>query len=63
MFLNLDITFEEGTLIQKLFDKRDSFLFPIVRVPHIESNIPQNIFYSAIKDEFLRIARFCYKLF
>ena len=63
MFLNLDITFEEGTLILKLLDKRDSFLFPIVRVPHIERNIPQNIFYSAIKDEFLRIARFCYKLF
>ena len=26
-------------------------------MPHIESDIPQNIFYSAIKGEFLRIAR------
>ena len=26
-------------------------------MPHIESNIPQNIFYSSIKGEFLRIAR------
>ena len=26
-------------------------------MPHIDSNIPHNIFYSAIKGEFLRIAR------
>ena len=26
-------------------------------MPHIESNIPQSIFYTAIKCEFLRIAR------
>ena len=26
-------------------------------MPHIETNIPQNIFCSAIKGEFLRIAR------
>ena len=35
---------------------KDSFPFLIVRMPHIESNIPQNIFYSAIEAEFLRIA-------
>ena len=27
MYLNLDITFEEGTLILKLLDKRDSIRF------------------------------------
>ena len=26
-------------------------------MPHIDSNIPRNIFYSAIKMRFLRIAR------
>ena len=56
-FLNLDITTEEGTFIYKLSDKRDSILFSIVRIPHIESNIPQNVFHSAIKGECLRIAR------
>ena len=56
-FLNLDITIKEGTFIYKLSDKRSSFFFLIVRMPHIENNIPQNIFYSAIKVEFLRIAR------
>ena len=44
----------EGTFIYKLFDKRDSFLFLIEKTPHIESNIPQNIFCSAINGEFLR---------
>ena len=46
-----------GKLICKLFDKKDFFPFSIVRMPHIESNIPQSIFYSAIKGEFLRISR------
>ena len=55
-FLNLDTTIKEGTFIYKIFDKRDSFPFSFVRIPHIESNIPHNIFYSAIKGEFLRIA-------
>ena len=40
-----------------LFDKRDAFPFSIVRIPHIDSNIPQRIFYSAFVGEFLRIAR------
>ena len=45
-------------IIQKnLFDKRDSFPFSIARIPHLESNIPQNTFYSAIDSEFLKIAR------
>ena len=48
-FSNLDITIEEATFLYKLFNKRDSFPFPM---SHIESNIFQNIFYSAIKGEF-----------
>ena len=56
-FLNLDITIKEGIFVYKLFDKRDSFPFSIVRMPHVDSNIPKNIFYSAMKGEFLRIAR------
>ena len=40
-----------------LFDKRETFPFPIPRMPHIDSSIPQNIFYSAMKGELCRIAR------
>ena len=54
--LNLDIIIMEGTFVYKLFGKRDCFPFSIVRMSHIESNIPHNAFYSAIKGGFLRIA-------
>ena len=56
-FLNLDITIIEGKFVYKLFDKRDTFPFSIVRMPHIDSNIPEAIFYSSLVGEFLRIAR------
>ena len=54
--LNLDIIIIEGTFVYKLFGKRDCFPFSIVRMSHIESNIPLNVFYSAITGGFLRIA-------
>lgn len=56
-FLNLDISIKDGLFVYKLFDKRDAFPFTIVRMPHLESNIPESIFYSAFVGEFLRIAR------
>ena len=56
-FLNLDIEIIDDIFVYKLFDKRDAFPFSIVRMPHIDSNIPESIFYSALVGEFLRIAR------
>ena len=56
-FLNLDITIKNKKFVYKLFDKRDSFPFSIVRMPYLSSNIPQNIFYSSLVGEILRIAR------
>jgi len=56
-FLDLDINIEDGMFIYKLFDKRDKFPFFIVRMPHLQSNIPSSIFYGSIFSEFLRIAR------
>ena len=61
-FLNLDITIREGEFVYKLFDKRDAFPFSIVRMPFIDSNIPQSIFYSTLVGEFLRVARSTLKL-
>jgi len=58
-FLDLDITIVSGKFKYKLFDKRESFPFHIVRMPHLDSNIPSFIFYSSIFSEFLRIARCC----
>ena len=51
-FLNLDICGNNNMFVHKFFDKRDTFLFTIVRMPHIDSNIPQSMFHSAIKGEF-----------
>ena len=56
-FLNLDISIKDGVFVYKLFDKRDAFPFSIVRMPHIDSNMPESIFYSSFVGEFLRIAR------
>ena len=56
-FLNLDIEIIDGKFVYKLYDKRDDFPFFIVRMPHMNSNIPSSIFYSALVGEFLRIAR------
>jgi len=56
-FLNLDISIENNIFVYKLYDKRDTFPFHIVRMPQKSSNIPQSIFYSALVGEFLRIAR------
>lgn len=55
-FLNLDITIEQGIFIYKFLDKRYSFPFLIVKIFHIENNIPQNTFYSAIKSGFLKLS-------
>ena len=56
-FLDLDITVENNIFRYKLFDKRDAFPFFIVRMPHLDSNIPSKIFYSSIYSEILRISR------
>ena len=56
-FLDLDIKVEDGVFVYKLFDKRDTFPFFIVRMPHFSSNIPSSIFYASAFSEFLRIAR------
>ena len=56
-FLSLDINIVDARFVYKLYHKREAFPFFIVRMPHIQSNIPLNIFYSALVGEFLRIAR------
>ena len=56
-FLDLHIEINDSLFIYKLYDKRDSFPFHIVRMPDRSSNIPSHIFYGTISSEFLRIAR------
>ena len=56
-FLDLSINITDGKFEFGLYDKRDSFPFSIVRMPHKSSNVPSKIVYSSIGAECLRIAR------
>ena len=57
-FLDLDITIKnDKTFSLKLYDKRDTFPFDIVRLPHISNNMPSRIFYATLGGELLRTAR------
>ena len=53
-FLDLNIKIKDGKFHFGLFDKRDSFPFPIVRIPDKSSKVPSSIVYSAIGAESLR---------
>ena len=52
-FLDLQIKIENGKFNFGIFDKRDNFLFTITRMPYKYSNLPSNMFYSAIGAETL----------
>ena len=56
-FLELDINIVNNIFVYKLFDKRDDFPFSIVRMPDLNGNIPNHVFYGSIMSEVLRIAR------
>ena len=53
-FLNLGIHIVDGKCVRKLYDKRDSFPFFIVRIPHIDSNMFISMFYSVLVGETYR---------
>ena len=56
-FLELAISIIDGLFVYKLYDKRDTFPFHIIRMPDKNGNIPMHVFYGSIMSEFLRIAR------
>lgn len=56
-FLDLNINIVGNQFITKLYDKRDSFSFSIVRLPHKSSNNPSKMFYSTIAAEIIRICK------
>ena len=56
-FLDMDIKIIDNKFVTKLYDKRDSYVFEIVRLPHKCSNIPSKMFYNTIGAETLRICR------
>ena len=56
-FLDLHISKDNGKLDYKLYDKRNSFPFSIVRLPFASSNMPSSMFYASVSAEVLRTGR------
>ncbi len=59
LFLDLDVTIENGSLITKIYDKRDNFNFPIVNFPFLYGDIPTAPSYGIYISQLVRFARIC----
>ena len=55
--LNISCISSSGLFIYKLFDKRDSFKFPIVNYPDLSGNIAAICGYGVVKSELKRYAK------
>ena len=53
----MNITY--GRISSSIFDKRDTFDFPIVNFPTLTGNIPTNSSYGVFVGELVRYARAC----
>jgi hypothetical protein len=58
-FLDLKITIKNNIISTSIFDKRDSYDFPIVNFPFLCGNIPQRSSYGVFIGELVRYARVC----
>lgn len=58
-FLDLQMDICDGIITTSIFDKRDSFDFPIVNFPTLSGNIPTRSSYGVFIGESVRYARAC----
>ena len=58
-FLDLQVTITDSIISTSIYDKRDSFNFPIVNFPDLSGNIPQKSSYGVFIGEAVRYARAC----
>lgn len=58
-FLDLNISIKDGFISTSIYDKRDSFGFPIVNFPFLDGNIPKQIANGVFIGELVRYARAC----
>ena len=58
-FLDLQITIKDCIIDTKIYDKRDTYNFPIVNFPTLTSNIPDKSAYGVFIGELVRYARAC----
>ena len=60
--INMDIDPTNQTFSTYLYDKRNSFGFPIVKYPDLRSNIHSKTCYNTFVTQLLRISRVCNNL-
>jgi hypothetical protein len=58
-YLDLNISITKYGFSYNIYDKRDSFNFPIVSFPHLSGNIPMSHSYSVFFAQLVRYARGC----
>mgnify|MGYP001153009979 FL=1 len=58
-FLDLNLQVKDGNICASIFDKRDTFDFPIVNFPTLTGNIPEDGSYGVFTGELVRYARAC----
>ena len=58
-FLDMNILISNGVISTSIYDKRDSFSFPIVNFPDLTGNIPLKESYGVFTGECVRYARSC----
>ena len=56
-FLDIYVCIENEEFHTKVFDKRDNFVFDIVKIPFYSFIFPNKMFYGKIGVEFLKIFR------
>ena len=61
-YLDLDLEIVQNKINHKLFDKRDSFGFPIIDFPDLSGNIPTKQSYGVFVSQLIRYARCCQHL-
>ena len=58
-FLDLQVTIRDDCISTSIYDKRDTFDFPIVNFPTLNGNIPKKSSYGVFTGELVRYARAC----
>lgn len=58
-FLDLNIVIKDHIISTSIYDKRDTFNFPIVNFPTLTGNIPKKSSYGVFTCELVRYARAC----
>ena len=58
-YCDLKISIKDFIISTTVYDKRDTFGFPIVNFPFLKGNIPQNLSYGVFTCELVRYARIC----